>query len=149
MLLFGTLKFLRTFLGACWRFLAHFDSKMAPEMDPELAPTSGKNRPKICRLFLLLLSNFWANFGRIFGLETQGCKLPRTSWRPGRPAKRLKNVKLSSKSAFSLRELPTFSSNTNTKHVKNIKLSLKSASMTSEHPNPSLKGIQKKHNEHP
>ena len=46
MLLFGTSRLLKSFLGASWRFLAHFDPKMGPEMDPKKIKKSDKNLSK-------------------------------------------------------------------------------------------------------
>ena len=63
--------------------------------------------------------------------------MPRATGWPKRPAKQLKNVKLSSKSASSPQELLNSSRNTNTKRLKNVKQSLKSVSMISERPKPS------------
>ena len=52
--------------------------------------------------------------------------MPGPFGQPMSPQKRLKNVKLSSKSAFSIQELPNWSQNTNMKWLKNVKLSSKS-----------------------
>lgn len=60
LLLFGTLKLLGTFLGACWRVVAHFDSKLTRAMDPELAP---KSATKMSKKHVNVLTPMLAVFG--------------------------------------------------------------------------------------
>ena len=106
MLFFRTLRLLTSFLGPSWRLLARVNPKMAPKINPKRDQKSENKCQTNCELLNPIFTSCLINFGAILGSKTRGCKLPRASGRLKRPAKRLKNVKLSSKSGFSLQELP-------------------------------------------
>ena len=135
MLFFGTLKLLKSFLGPSRRFLAHFDPKMGPEINPKRDHRLEQKLTKIWSTFEHHFSKCWTTFeihcGRKNGWDGI---IPGPPGGQGGKQTDLKCVKLLSKSVFIPQELPTSCENTCMKQLQNVKLSLKSASVTSERP---------------
>ena len=98
----------------CMRFWTTF-------LDPHVPKT---------RFFTIDFNDFWtpsrAHFVPHRGQQINSLFRPSTLRSASDFIKRLKNVKLSSKSGFSPQELPNWSQNTNMKWLKNVKLSSKS-----------------------
>ena len=114
-IVFGKLRLLTSFLGPSWRFLACVDPKMAPKMDPKRDRKSENNCPKNVLLLNPTFSSFGDIVGAILGQKKRRAEKFVNQRSPHRPAKRLKNMKLSSKAVFSLQELPKYFENANTK----------------------------------
>ena len=103
-------------------------------LDHVLGPSCSQNL-----IFTIDFNDFWttcwAHFVPHRGQKIKGPFCPSTFRSASDFIKRLKNVKLSSKSGFSPQELPNWSQNTNMKWLKNVKLSSKSRFSPQEPPN--------------